>query len=310
MAKRNGPKGFLVVFYGEMIEIPWDSSKSWLTLFYSLPRELAVKYKPALDIPRCPYEVLRTDKYDSIICSDMLRLLVWDCYSWSAWQFFQVKDRKGNYREIPGSRAQYAGCFPLWRLSYSIIPYIRNVFEENGLSFQNLYDIPPGVEVPWLNYQQFGNLIGNVTDMIIAEQGWQPMIDAVWENRDAEDYNAGSSTVKTDFMLAWHHNRSGKSVSLEELTESGDGEIFGIADTRSDFEQRVISEVQITAFAERNINEKDRAILKLRMEGYAEQEIADQVGYRTASAVHKRIARIASAYENFVTSEYQKYLEK
>ena len=116
MAKRNGPKGFLVVLHGEMIEIPWDSSKSWLTLFYGLPRELAVKYKPALDIPRCPYEVLRTDKYDSIICSDMLRLLVWDCYSWSAWQFFQVKDRKGNYREIPGSRAQavsHCGVCPI-----------------------------------------------------------------------------------------------------------------------------------------------------------------------------------------------------
>ena len=26
----------------------------------------------------------------------MFKLLVWDCY---AWQFFQVKDRKGNYRD-------------------------------------------------------------------------------------------------------------------------------------------------------------------------------------------------------------------
>ena len=136
------------------------------------------------------------------------------------------------------------------------------------------------------------------------------MIDAVWENRDMEDYNAGSSTVKMDFMRTWHHSRSGKPVSLDEVLESGDREFFGIADTRSDFEQRVISEAQIAAFAERNISKKDRAILKLRMEGYTEQQIADQVGYQTASAVHKRIARIASAYEDFVTLEYQEYLEK
>lgn len=102
MTQPKDPKGFLVVLPGEIIEIPQDSDKSWLTLFYSLPKELAEKWKPAFDLPRCPYEVLRTDKYDSIVCDDMFKLLVWDCYSWSAWQFFQVKDRKGNYRDIPG----------------------------------------------------------------------------------------------------------------------------------------------------------------------------------------------------------------
>ena len=203
MDKQTGPRGFLVVLPGEIIEIPQDSDKSWLTLFYSLPRELAEKWKPAYELPRCPYEVLRTDKYDHIVCDDMFKLLVWDCYAWSAWQFFQVKDRKGNYRDIPGNWNQYAGYFPLWRLSYSIIPYIRMKFE-----------------------------------------------------------------------------------------------------------QKVISEMQIAAFAEQSISEKDREILKLRMDGLTEQEIADKVGYKTASAVHKRIAKIAGAYEDYVTAEYQKYLDK
>ncbi len=203
MDKQTGPKGFLVVLPGEIIEIPQDSDKSWLTLFYSLPRELAEKWKPAYDLPRSPYEVLRTDKYDHIVCDDMFKPFVWDCYAWSAWQFFQVKDRKGNYRDIPGNWNQYAGYFPLWRLSYSIIPYIRMKFE-----------------------------------------------------------------------------------------------------------QKVISEMQIAAFAEQSISEKDREILKLRMDGLTEQEIADKVGYKTASAVHKRITKIAEAYEDYVTAEYQKYLDK
>ena len=50
--------------------------------------------------------------------------------------------------------------------------------------------------------------------------------------------------------------------------------------------------------------------MKLRMEGYTEQEIADKVGYKTASAVHKRITKISAAYEDYVTAEYQKYLDK
>ena len=41
---------------------------------------------------------------------------------------------------------------------------------------------------------------------------------------------------------------------------------------------------------------------------YPIEEIAEKVGYKTASAVHKRIAKIATAYEDFVTAEYQKYL--
>ena len=46
------------------------------------------------------------------------------------------------------------------------------------------------------------------------------------------------------------------------------------------------------------------------MEGYTEEEIAGKVGYKTAIAVHKRVAKIAAAYEDFVTAEYQKYLDK
>ena len=91
--------------------------------------------------------------------------------------------------------------------------------------------------------------------------------------------------------------------------ESEDGDIFEVADPRSEFEQTIISEMQIATFAEQNITDKDREILKLRIEGHTEQEIADKVGYKTASAVHKRIAKIASAYEDFVTAEYGKYLK-
>lgn len=103
-------------------------------------------------------------------------------------------------------------------------------FEQSGLGFQNLYNIPQGVEAPWLTYQQFNNLVGTVTDMVIAEQNWQPVIDAIWENRTVEDYETTGSTVKTDFMRKWHHNRSGKPISLDEMIENEDGDIFEVAD--------------------------------------------------------------------------------
>lgn len=136
------------------------------------------------------------------------------------------------------------------------------------------------------------------------------MIDAIWENRTVEDYETTSSTVKTVFMRKWHHNHSGKPISLDEMMVSEDGDIFDVADPRRDFEKSVISEIQIASFAESTITEKDWEILKLRMEDYTEQEIAAKVGRKTASAVRKRIAKIADAYEDYVASEYQKYLDK
>ena len=40
------------------------------------------------------------------------------------------------------------------------------------------------------------------------------------------------------------------------------------------------------------------------MDGCTEQEIADKVGYKTSSAVHKWVAKIATNYEDYVRAEY------
>ncbi len=42
--------------------IPRSLNKSWLTLFYALPKEMIEKQKEYLSLPRCPYDVLRTEE--------------------------------------------------------------------------------------------------------------------------------------------------------------------------------------------------------------------------------------------------------
>lgn len=164
----------------------------------------------------------------------------------------------------------------------------------------------PDREMEWLSYEDFGELVGILTNMVIEQEHWQPMIDAIWENRTIEDYEARNSTVRSDFLRQWNHGPSNKSVSFEEMVEEG-GDIMDIADPRADFENKVLSEGKVEAFRSR-LTEKDCEILRLRMEGHTEQEIADAVGIKTASAVHKRIAKLAEAYDDFVTKEYQNSL--
>ena len=48
-----------------------------------------------------------------------------------------------------------------------------------------------------------------------------------------------------------------------------------------------------------SLSEKDRKILKMRLEGYTQEEIADEPGYKNHSGVQKRITKIGLAYQKF-----------
>ena len=175
------------------IKIPQDSNLSWLSLFYALPKELVEKRPAYLELPRNIKRLLREERYREMLNDSFLEL-VWDCYAWSIWQFLQVPAKGGGYREIPGDWSHYSGDFPLWRMSYDIIRYFRLAFEcELDWSFQRLFSAPEDIDVPWLSYRHFSNLVGNLTDKIVSEQNLQPVIDSVWENLQPEDYNGGKN---------------------------------------------------------------------------------------------------------------------
>ncbi len=291
------------------IKIPQDSYLSWLSLFYALPKELVEKRPAYLELPRNIKRLLREERYREMLNDSFLEL-VWDCYAWSIWQFLQVPTKDGGYRDIPGDWSHYSGDFPLWRISYDIIRYFRVAFEcELDWSYQRLFSAPEDIGFPWLTYKQFGNLVGNLTDKIVAEQNLQPVIDAVWENFQPEDYNGGKNLSKRDFLRSWNHDRNHEHLSVEEIKETGavvDGDsLYDLPDPSADFETRVLSKVQIQQF-QQSLGEKDKTILRLRMEGKTLQEIADAVGYKTAGAVKKRIDKIAGAYEGFASDQHEK----
>ena len=240
--EKSNPYSFYVVLADGIMEIPQDSNLSWITLFYALPKELVEKRPAYLELPRNIHQLLHSEEYRKLIESEAFQELVWDCYAWAAWQFFQVPGKGGVKHDIPGNWSNYSGDFPLWRLSYEIIKYFRQKFEtEMEWSFQRLFLMDKDSELPWLSYQHFGNLVGNLTDMIVEEQNWQPMIDEIWNNRQVE---------------------------------------------------------------------QDRKILQLRYEGYSLKEIAEKTGFKSPSAVSKRIEKLAGAYEDFVSGEYSDFLDK
>lgn len=309
----KGLKGFLVLLPGQIIEIPKASNLSWLRMFYALPWELVEKRPDYLELPRNIRQVLGSEEYRVMIRDDSFLELVWDCYAWSAWQFFQIPHKDGTYHDIPGDWKNYSGDFPLWRMSYLILPHFRLKFEtEMEWSFQDLFLMDPDDELPWLSYQQFSNLVGNLTDLIVKEQNWQPIFDEIWKNRQPEDYS-GKSGQSRDFMRSWSHDRTVKTLSLEELQESGiligGNEFYDIPNPSTEFETKILDEMKLEEF-KRRLTNKDRQILSLRAEGFTQKEIAEQVGYQTPGAVSKRLEKIAEQYEAFVAGEYGEFLNR
>ncbi len=193
--------------------------------------------------------------------------------------------------------------------------YFRKKFEyEMEWSFQKLYMMPREMQIPWLTYQQFSNLIGNLTDMIVEEQNWQPMIDEIWNNRQMEDYSERKSTYKRDFINKWYcsWNKKKSPIFLDEAIKSGEEIseelLVQLPSPRDDFETRILSKHKVEAFFE-TLDGKDKRILQMRMDGCTLEQIAAFFGYKTPSTIYKRIQKIATAYEDFVLKNYGEFLD-
>ena len=294
------------------MEVCLTTYKSWLPMFYLLPKEYVQKRSVYLSLPRCPYAIWNPHQYDELVNSDAFLEMIWDSYAWAIWNCFLVPDKNGKRKWMPTNINYYSGTFPLWRLAYTIMNHIRKKLEDDQiLTFSRLLCLRPGMEFSWCTTAQFDALVCTLTLKIIEEQDWQPMIDEIWNNRTIEDFDKRGSQVKLDFIRSWVRSRSRKkAVSIEQLAEEAEenGTDFDIPDTRSEFENSVLSELQIAEFAAR-LSGRDKKILEMKMEGHTAQEIAEAVGYQTHSAVLKRIRHIADCYEDFISEEYQKYLE-
>lgn len=307
-------KPFFTKMPGNMLKINQNHYKAWLPMFYCLPREIVELRSEYLKLPRCPYEVVRTDKYDKLVCSDAFIELIWDAYAGSVWQFLPVPSRDGTYSFMKANWNNYSGYFPPWSLSYMITCHIKQKLEsENIFSFYKLFSFMPGMELAWATLESFSTLIRQLTLHIIQEENYQPTIDTAWLNRTEEDFDETRvSRERIDAFRKWHHSRSdvGIPLSMEQMKEDSESEdSVDIADARAEFEESLLSEMKIKEFVAK-LPERDRRILELKLQGMTDQEIAGEVGYQNHSAVVKRRQFIGKKLRQFADDETLNNMKK
>ena len=160
------------------------------------------------------------------------------------------------------------------------------------------------------SFEKWAVFIGDMTTAIIIKRNMQPMIDNIWNTRTPEDYSEYYSRIKANFESQWFHERTtvGKGMrSLEEMMEASDeNEIrFDVPD-KKDYTEEVINRMAWERFTS-TLSKRDREILDLKAKGFTDKEIAEKVGYKTHSAVVKRIQKIASLLEDFSREDYREY---
>ena len=274
----------------------------YLPLFYLFPKELLEDKCPSLvDMPRNVHGIFKQEQWYTFLNSDFFFQAVCDLTAFYVWPSFGIS----TYMEY------FSGHDPMWRLSHA-----THIWEE---AFEHLSGVTPQSlaksakkEQRWLDTEEFESIMLRIGIYGINKNNLVPCIQTVKEMRCIEDYDNRYSNAKIDFYRKWYHTRTRfKTISLDRLIDrhinnsAGDNvnaELgYFITNKGADFEEVSCSIIDAQRFYG-TLNYRDREILEMRVKGDTYQEIADELGYSTHSAVLKRINRI--------TEQYLEYMDK
>ena len=210
----------------------------WMALFFCLPKGIVERDSafPAIS-RRTPINA------DSAECRALIKdarflSFLKKTYAEALWQHLRIP-KKGKHVRMDSPMSDFFENFALWQLVYSAVDYIPALLEDTEYSTQKLANLPEGSEAPWLTDAEFDKLMEGITDRIVQEQGWQPTIDFVWQNRTLEDYSDRNSRKKIDTHRAWHHTRTevgAKMISIDAAQEQAaeNGGSFDLPDESAD----------------------------------------------------------------------------
>ena len=228
-----------------------------------------------------------------IVESDLFMLCIMDCYAYMAW-FYLCPDIP--FKEI------FSINEPSWRLAQAIQIWINEILELNLIPTFREYCVNTNIFIPFAPIEVVSDIMYKAVSSAVKRYNLQPIIDTAKEYRCFEDFDDRNSNQKIDFYRKWYHTRTKHpQTSLEGYQEwymEMYDDTFEIEDPISSFEDEVVENINVQTFLS-TLDEKDKQILQMREDGYTYKEIAEKVGFKTHSAVGKRINKIGRMYQDF-----------
>lgn len=277
-------------------EITPFRNAEYISAFYFIPKSILDKCGEEINsIPRNPRKLLQDRRAIEIIESDLFKLVIIDAYAFMVWPFMGL----GAKREI------YSGYEPSWRYAHAVSIWIKGMEDEGVIPKPQeiLKDSRLNEDLGYISEEEISETFTWLVPKIMAKHNMKEIIAVAAEYRCFEDFDYRKSRQKIDFYRKWYHTRAKISVeSLDELkeqyAENHDDMNWDVPDERSDMNRTVLEPMAVSEFLA-SLSETDRQILTMRMKGITLEKIAEKLGYKTHSAVHKRIRKIGLAYEKF-----------
>lgn len=268
---------------------------AWIPAFYFIPEDIVQKCGTAIySIPRTVGALLKDEAAISTVESDLFNLVISDAYAYMVWPFLCPDI---PYMEI------FSGYEPSWKLAHRPGIWVR-ALQECGY-MPPMEDFMASGDYDYvfnfMSWEAVSYMLSIAVPWAVQSNNLQPVIDTAKEFRCFEDFDNRESNQKIDFVRKWYHTRTKHpQISLEgyqeQMKEFYDDIEWEVPDPVSTFEEEVEARVDVNKFLSK-INDKDKQILQMRAEGYTNQEIADRLGYKTHSAVVKRIKKLGKKYQ-------------
>jgi hypothetical protein len=138
----------------------------------------------------------------------------------------------------------------------------------------------------------------NAVNTLMDVMQYEELAKVFKETPAQEDFNNGESNLRSiDFYRKWNHTRSKyKTVSTNGLDDKTDDEGNFIEYEVPDKFSAKVDDSAVGNIVKNDfwgtLNETDKKLLNLRMQGYTQVEIADMLAYKTHSAVTKRLEKL------------------
>ena len=282
-------------------EITPFRNADFIPAFYFIPKSILDRCGSELNsIPRNPRKILQSWDAIAMVESDLFLLAIIDAYAYMEWPFMGL----GAKREI------YSGYEPSWIFAHAAPYWIQELQDEKILPTAKELLMNGGVDENfcYVSEEEISDLFTWLVPQTMAHHNMNAVIDTAKEFRCFEDFDYRKSRQKTDFYRKWYHTRAKISVeSLDELkekyAENTDGMEWDIPDDSINIESTVLEPIVVNEFLD-TLSETDRKILTMRMDDVTLEKIAEELGFKTHSAVHKRIRKIGLAYEKFSGEDF------
>lgn len=270
------------------------NNSEFISAFYSIPLDILLKHgHEAAGLPRKLSELIKDPEAVEMVESDYFLNAVIDSYAEIVWPHM------GNsaYMEI------YSGFDPAWRIAHAL-PYWTNWAEFlDIISGETELVLTGETERPFPSMRIVDLVIGTMVRFALKKDGLDVILKAVEEHRCFEDFSELHSRQKIDFYRKWYHTRTQHpQISLEgfqeEYAETHNGKQWDAPDESADLAETVESSAFVEDFL-KTLSPTDRRIVELRMEDVTLEEIAKEVGFKTHSAVLKRLKRIGKLYREY-----------